>query len=102
MLADPQPLPALTTVGAGKDLPRRAGQHGFAAVDADRRVVDVGIVEPTSDPRPVLATIAAAPHAVDLDTRPHHAVIRWIHAQRRHPRDANVRAYFGHVGTQLV
>src|SRR5215469_6091015 len=102
MLADPQTLPALTAIGAREDLPRGAGQHGFGAIVADRRVMDVGIIEPAGDPRPALAAIAAAPYPVDLDPRPHDAVVRRVDAQRRHSRNADVRAFFGHVGAELL
>src|SRR5207344_3092885 len=75
MLADPQTSPTLAAIGAGKDLARGAGQHCLGAIDADRRIVDVGVVDP-GDPRPAFSAVTAAPHAVDFDARPYHPVVR--------------------------
>src|SRR5271170_967932 len=102
MLADPEPLPAFTLVGAGKDFARRAGQHRLAVAGrADRHVMDVGIVEPAGDPSPGFAAIEAAPHAVDLDPRPDDMVVGGVDGQRRHPRDSDIRAILDHVDGQL-
>src|SRR6202030_1255714 len=46
-------------IRAGKDLARGTGQHCLGAVDADRRVVDVGVVDP-GDPLPGFAAVTAA------------------------------------------
>src|SRR5215470_14051986 len=97
-----QPLPALPAIGAREDLPRRAGEHGLRTIDADRRVVNVGVAEPTGDARPALTAVTTAPHPVDLHTRPHDAVIQRVDGQRRHPRDAYVRTFFGHLGPELL
>src|SRR5438552_7418996 len=102
MFADAQPTPALAAVGAGEDLARSAGEHGAAAIGNDRRIVDVGIVEPTCDARPAFAAVAAAPYAINLDASPDNTMIRRIDGQRRHPRNPDVRAFFGHVGPQLL
>src|SRR6516165_4946248 len=101
MLADPQAPPTLACVGARENLARGAGQHGFGAIDADRRVVNVGVVDPR-DPRPGFTAVVAATHAVDFDAGPHHAVVRRVDRQRRHPWNANIWALFGHLGPQLV
>src|SRR5204862_6614337 len=77
MLADPQTSPALAAIRAGKDLARGTGQHCLGAIDADRRVVDVGVVDP-GDPCPAFAAVTAATHAVDFDAGPYHPVVRRI------------------------
>src|ERR1700680_341445 len=98
MFTDSQAAPALTAISAGEDFARGAGQHGLGAVDHDRRVVDVGIAEPASHPRPALAAVAAAPNPVDLNTSPDDAVVRGVHGQCRHPGYPHIGAFFGHLG----
>src|SRR6516165_12200009 len=100
MLADPQALPALATIGTGKDLARRAGEHRFGAVDADGGVVDVGVCD-ASDSSPPFPTVLAAAHAVHLDAGPYQAVVRGVDRQRRHARDPHIRTLFGHLGVEL-
>src|SRR5215469_13551493 len=102
MLAYSQPAPALTAIAAGKDLPRGTGEHDLAAIDHDRRIMDVGIVEPACDARPALPAVSAAAHTVHLDTSPHHPMVRGIHGQRRHPRYADVRAFIGQLDPKLL
>src|SRR6516165_941373 len=101
MLADPEALPALATIGAGEDLTRGAGEDGLGAIDADRRIMDIGIVQSTGDARPALSAVRAAPHAIDLDTRPYETMVRRINGQCRNPRDTHIRAFFGHVDPEF-
>src|SRR5262249_35163352 len=101
ILADPEALPVLAAVGAREDLARGARKHGFAAVDHDSCVVDVGVSD-AGDPRPGLAAVAAAAHSVDFDARPNRAVIRRMAGQRGTPRDAAIWAFFGHFRRELV
>src|SRR5438552_8385095 len=70
MLADPQTSPALAAIRARKDFARGAGQDRLGAVYANRRVVDVRVVDP-GDPRPAFSAVTAATHAVDFDAGPH-------------------------------
>src|SRR6516165_12473305 len=102
MLAYSQPAPALTAIVAGKDLPRGTGEHDLAAIAHDRRIMDVGIIEPACDARPALPAVSAAPHTVHLDTGPHHPMVRRIHGQRRHPWYADVRAFIGQLDPKLL
>src|SRR6516164_2432551 len=102
MLAYSQPAPALTAIVASKDLPRGTGEHGLAAIDHDRSIMDVGIVEPACDACPALPAVSAAPHTVHLDTSPHHPMVGRIHGQRRHPRYADVRAFIGQLDPKLL
>src|SRR5229473_2250425 len=102
-VGDPEPAPALAAVVACEDLARRAGQDRGAAIDRDRNVVDVGIGDPLRrDPGPAVATIGAAPDAIDLDPGPDNAMVRGIDGQRRDPRHADVGAFVGDVGRQLL
>src|SRR5215467_10855659 len=101
MFADIQASPTLPAIGAGKDFARGAGQDRLGAIDADRRIVDVGVSDP-GYPRPGFAAIATAPYPVDFDTGPHHPVIRRIYSQRGDPRDSHVGAFLGHIGAELV
>src|SRR5271156_1506659 len=90
MLAYPQTSPTLTAIRTGKDLARGTGQHRLGAIDADRRVVDIGVVDP-GDPRPAFSAVTAETHAVDFDAGPYHPVVRGIDGQRGHPRNADIR-----------
>src|SRR5271156_4504858 len=101
MLADPQTSPALAAIRAGKDLARGTGQHCLGAIYADRRVVDVGVVDP-GDPRPAFSAVTAATYAVDFHPGPYHPVVRGIDRQRRHSRNADIRALLRHIGPELV
>src|SRR5216684_8218713 len=102
-VGDPEPAPALAAVVACEDLARCTGQDRGAAIDRDRNVVDVGIGDPLRrDPGPAVATIGAAPEAIDLDPGPDNAMVRGIDGQRRDPRYADVGAFVGDVGRQLL
>src|SRR5262249_52449569 len=57
---------------------------------------------PAGDPCPALSAVAAAPHTVDLHTRPDHAVVRRVDGQRGYPRNADIWALLGHVGAKLL
>src|SRR5215469_15102563 len=101
MLADAQAAPDLTAVGARKDLPRRARQYGRGAIDADGGVVNIGIGH-AGDPCPAFAAVPAAAYPVDLATRPDQTVVRGIDGESRHPGNAYIGAFLGHLHRQLV
>src|SRR5215467_9948397 len=101
MVADAQAMPALTAVSARKDLPWRAGQYGRGAIDADGGVMNIGIGHP-GDPCPAFSAGAAAAYPVNLDPCPDQTVVRGVDGQSRHPGNAYIGAFFGHLDRQLV
>src|SRR5690242_6083873 len=100
--ADPESLPACSAVAALEDFVRGRRQNAGAAIHEDPDIVNVGIRNAGADALPAVAAIDAAADSVHLDPGPDDAVIARIDAERRDPRDTDIRAFLGHLSRQLL